>query len=256
VPSGSVDIRLYAELNDFVLPGRRQHDVSVWFDVTPSVKDAIEGLGVPHTEVDLVLVNGEPVTFDHRLAGGDRISVYPVFERLDISGVTRVRPEPLRDLRFVADGHLGKLCRYLRLVGFDTVGDPWCTDEELAEISVTQRRVLLTRDRGLLKRRAVTHGLFVRDDDADVQLVDVVQRLQLGGRLRPFSRCMACNGLLEDVDKATVAGRLAEGTRRTVERFRECPECRRVYWEGAHLPRLQALVERARTAGLSARGAL
>lgn len=244
-----VTVRLYAELNDFVPPDRRQRDVSLVFGVTPSVKDAIEGLGVPHTEVDLVLVNGEPVGFDQRLAGGDRVSVYPVFERLDLSGITRVRPEPLRDVRFVADGHLGKLCRYLRLVGFDTVGDPGWPDEVLARISAEQRRVLLTRDRGLLKRRAVTHGLFVRPADPDAQLVDVVQRLHLAGRLQPFSRCMACNGLLEDVDKSTVAGQLAAGTRRTVEHFRRCPVCGRVYWEGAHLPRLLALVERARTDG-------
>jgi uncharacterized protein with PIN domain len=242
-----VTIRLYAELNDFVPPDRRQRDLAVSFGVTPSVKDAIEGLGVPHTEVDLVLVNGEPVAFDHRLAIGDRVSVYPVFERLDISAMTRVRAEPLRDVRFVTDVHLGKLCRYLRLLGFDTVGDAAWSDEELAGVSVTQRRILLTRDRGLLKRRAVTHGLFVRHDDPDDQLVDVVQRLHLGTRLRPFSRCMACNGTIEEVAKASVAGQLPAGSRRTTERLRRCSRCGRVYWEGAHLPRLHALVERART---------
>jgi uncharacterized protein with PIN domain len=244
--AGAATFRFYAELNDFLPVERRQRDITVPFVVPPSVKDAIEGLGVPHTEVDLILVDGEPVDFGHRLRAGDRVSVYPVFERLDIAGLTRLRPEPLRHVRFVADGHLGTLARYLRLVGFDTRLDPSWDDATLARLAVSEHRILLTRDRGLLKRRAVTHGLFVRDDDPTRQLVDVVRRLHLSRQLQPFTRCMACNGPLADVDKATIADRLERHTREAFERFRRCRDCDRIYWEGAHHRRLLDLVELAR----------
>jgi uncharacterized protein with PIN domain len=248
---GIATVRFYAELNDFLASGQCQRDLCVRFVVAPSVKDAIEGLGVPHTEVDFILVNGQPVEFDYRLADGDRISVYPVFERLDISEVTRLRPEPLRELRFVADGHLATLARYLRLLGFDTTFEPNCADDELATRSVAERRILLTRDRGLLKRRAVSHGVFVRRDDPDEQLLELVRRLHLGANLRPFTRCMACDGLLEDVDKAAVADRLEPRTRASFDRLRQCRGCARVYWEGSHQRRLLDLVERVRAESAS-----
>lgn len=240
--------RFYAELNDFVPAADRQRELTFRFVVAPSVKDAIESFGVPHTEVDVILVDGRSVDFAHRLDDGDRVSVYPAFERLDVGDVTRLRPVPLRDIRFVADVHLGALARYLRLVGFDTEFDPAWSDDELAARSVAGPRVLLTRDRGLLKRRAITHGLFVHHDDPDEQLVEVVRRLDLSARLQPFTRCMACNGLVDEVDKASVDARLEPGTRATVDAFGQCRTCGRVYWRGAHHRRLADLVDRARRA--------
>lgn len=248
----SATLRFYAELNDFLPPRLRQSEVGIEFDVGPSVKDAFEGLGVPHTEVDLVLANGEPVGLAYRLADGDRVSVYPAFRRIDLSPLVPLRPGPPHGLRFATDVHLGALTRYLRLLGFDTRSDPGWTDDELVAVSVAEGRVLATRDRDLLKRRAVTHGLFVRDDDPDEQLLEAVRRLRLGGEIRPFTRCMACNGLLEEADKASVAGRIGPGTRAAFDRFRQCRSCGRVYWEGAHRPRLLGLVERARAAGTEA----
>lgn len=244
--ANAVAIRFYAELNDFLPPDRRQRELTYPFDVAPSVKDAVEALGVPHTEVDLILANGDPVGFDYRLVDGDRISVYPVFERLDISELARLRPDPLRVVRFVADGHLGTLARYLRLLGFDTRYDAGWADGTLAGVSVAEGRILLTRDRGLLKRGVVTHGLYVRDDDPRAQVVDVVRRLDLRASLRPFTRCMACNGWLEDVDKAVIVERLEPGTRQAFDRFRRCPDCDRVYWEGPHYRRLRDLVAHVR----------
>jgi uncharacterized protein with PIN domain len=244
--TSTATFRFYAELNDFLRPDRRQQDVPYHFLVAPSVKDAIEALGVPHTEIDLVLANGVPVNFGYRLTHGDRISVYPVFERLDITELARPRPKPLREVRFVADGHLGTLARYLRLLGFDTAWDAHHSDEALVVISVKERRTLLTRDRGLLKRSAVTHGLFVRHDDPRDQMVDIVRRLHLGQRLHPFTRCMACNGRLEDVDKALVAARLSPRTLQDFDDFRRCPDCDRIYWEGSHYRRLLEIVGMAR----------
>jgi uncharacterized protein with PIN domain len=240
------EIRFYAELNDFLPPERRQRDLRYGFVVGPSIKDVIEALGVPHTEVDLILANGDPVDFGYRLADGDHISVYPVFEALDVSRASRLRPEPLRHVRFVADGHLGTLARYLRLLGFDTkFGADW-TDEVLTNVSATEQRILLTRDRGLLKRRTVTRGLFIRHDEPEAQVIDVVRRLHLVDRLQPFTRCMACNGLLEGVDKSMIVERLEPGTRRHFDEFRRCRECDRLYWAGSHHARLRGLVARVR----------
>ena len=144
----SAEIRFYAELKDFLPRHHRTSGIVTHeFVVAGSVKDAIEGYGVPHTEVDLVVVNGESVGFEYRVEPGDRVGVYPMFETFDISPVVRLRPEPLRDVRFVVDGHLGKLARFLRLLGFDTLVDQTWTDEDLVRISVAERRVLVRNAR-------------------------------------------------------------------------------------------------------------
>src|SRR5271157_1471134 len=156
-------LRFYAELNDFLPPERRATDIPCPFHVSPAVRDLIESLGVPHTEVDLILANGESVDFDYPVRDGDRISVYPVFESLDIAPLARVRPEPLRHPRFVVDVHLGRLAASLRMLGFDALYRNDASDEELARTSSEQERILLTRDRGLLKRSAVTRGYYVRE---------------------------------------------------------------------------------------------
>jgi hypothetical protein len=152
-------------------------------------------------------------------------------------------------VRFVADGHVAALARYLRLLGFDTLCDQGWDDPRLAAIAAGEGRVLLTRDRGLLKRRAVEHGVLVGSDDPEAQLVEVVRRLGLAGRIRPFSRCMRCNGLLDDVGKDEVAAQLEPASRAHVDRFRRCRTCGQVYWQGSHHPHLVELVDRARGSG-------
>jgi uncharacterized protein len=242
---GTATIRCYAELNDFLPLENRQVAFLRPFRGRPSVKDLLEAVGVPHTEVDLILADGESVGFDHPVSDCDHLSVYPVFESFDISSIARVRPEALRQTRFVVDVHLGKLARMLRLLGFDVAYDTAATDEGLAGISCSERRILLTRDRGLLKRSAVTHGYWVRSSEALEQTTEVVGRFHLSGAARPFTRCLCCNGLLEDVEKARVESLLPPRVRDAREGFRRCPGCGRVYWQGRHYPALQCLVERA-----------
>lgn len=242
----TAEIRLYAELEEFVPVHRRRRVHSVEVGAGRSVKDAIESLGVPHTEVELVLADGEAVGFERRLVGGSRVSVFPHFSTLAPDSRDVVGPALPDDVRFVADGHVAALARYLRLLGFDTLCDQAWDDLELATIAARDARVLLTRDRGLLKRRVVEHGLFVWSDDPDDQLVDTVRRLGLAERIRPFTRCMSCNGSLDDVDKAEVAASLEPGTREHVDRFRRCRDCGQVYWRGTHHDRLEGLVEAAR----------
>jgi uncharacterized protein with PIN domain len=208
------------------------------------VKDLIEGLGVPHTEVDLVLVNGASAGFGQRLADGDRLSVYPVFEALDISSVAQVRPEPLRVTRFAADVHLGRLAGYLRLAGFDTLYRNDWTDPELVEAATREGRIILTRDRGLLMRAAVSHGYLVRSTAPREQLAEVVGRFDLCSSFRPFTRCSVCNELVEAVTKEEVLDALPPRTAAHSDEFWRCRGCGRVYWHGSHLRSLEALFAR------------
>ena len=244
IVGGYVDVRVYAELNDFLPPERRGTTMRRPFRSHQTVKDVVEAVGIPHTEVDLILVGGASVDFSHRPVSGDRLAVYPVFETLDIGPVGRLRPVPLREPRFVVDVNLGRLARLLRLVGFDVQYDRHLDDAALAAISDAERRILLTRDRGLLKRRQVTHGLFVRADRPFDQIIEVLRRLDLAGRLAPFTRCLRCGEVLVAVRKVDVLDRLEPLTRRHVDDFARCRGCGQLYWKGSHHRRLMELVER------------
>ncbi len=234
--------RFYAELNDFLAPELRFRSFPLAFIDIATVKDRIESLGVPHTEVDLILVNGEPVDFNCRVKDGDRVSIYPVFEALDIAPVSRLRPEPLREPRFVLDVHLGRLAAFIRMLGFDALYTNCYSDAELADISKREGRILLTRDVGLLKRGAVTHGYFIRNTDAHAQLVEIVRRFDLRRLVQPFSRCMRCNSLLAEAKGEHLAG-LPGGVVREYAEFRRCTDCGRVYWKGGHYRRMLQLIE-------------
>lgn len=242
--AGFVTVRAYAELNDFWEADSRGRDVRRPIQSHQTVKDVLEASGIPHTEIDLILVNGDPVSFQHRPAVGDRIAVYPMFEALDIGATARLRPEPLRHPRFVVDVNLGRLARLLRVLGFDVWWSSDADDQTLADISLDQQRILLTRDRGLLKRRAITHGLFVHSQQPEEQTLEVLRRLDLRRRIKPFTRCVRCNGQLAAVAKDEVIDQLEPLTRRYYDEFSRCPECGRIYWAGSHFEKLSRLVDR------------
>jgi aminoglycoside phosphotransferase family enzyme/uncharacterized protein with PIN domain/predicted kinase len=240
-PQRHASFRFYAELNDFLPESRRQVRFDHSFTGTPAVRDAIQALGVPHTAIDLVVVDGRSVDFSHRLRGGERIAVYPVFERLDISPVVRLRPAPLRRTRFVLGASLGKLARYLRMLGFDTLWRLDSGDRDIIDRALAEGRIILTRDVDLLKHRRVTHGYWLRHEHAEEQLEEVLLALDLLGQQRPFSRCMACNGeLVEVADKAGLTG-VDPAILARFETFHRCRDCGKVYWPGSHFDRMQAL---------------
>lgn len=226
--------RFYAELNDFLPPGRRQATFGHRVAAQTAVKDAVESLGVPHTEIDLILVNGESVDFSYRIHEHDRISVYPVFEAIDIGQLTKVRPDPLRRVQFILDVHLGRLAAFLRLAGFDALYRRDFSDEELALRAAGEHRILLTRDQGLLKRRSVSHGFWIRNTDPRRQLVEVLKRLDLTRLVQPFTRCLRCNEPLRDVSLDAVRDRVPPRVRMQQPAFRVCRRCARVYWKGSH----------------------
>ncbi|HEV8688864.1 MAG TPA: Mut7-C RNAse domain-containing protein [Ideonella sp.] len=235
--------RFYEELNDFLAPERRGREFTCRCARAATAKHMIEALGVPHTEVELVLVNGESVGFDGVLADGDRVAVYPKFETFDVTPLVRVRERPLRETRFIADAHLGGLARLLRMTGFDTLYDNHYRDAEIVHIAADQGRIVLTRDRELLKHRDVTHGCYVRALRPELQLREVFDRLDLAGSARPFTRCLVCNAPLHAVSKAQVEPRLPSGVRERHERFAACEGCARVFWEGTHWRRMRAMVD-------------
>lgn len=226
--------RFYEELNDHLPEKWKKKKFSYEFKGNPSIKNTIQAIGVPHIEVDLILVNGKSVDFDYQLQGGDEVSVYPVFETFDISPLIRLRPEPLRESRFIVDVNLGKLAQKLRLLGFDTLFRNDLEDDEIIEISLTENRIILTRDKGILKQNVVTHGYWLRNDDPKKQLAEVITRLQLQNNFQPFTRCSNCNGKLELIAGEKLDGKLSADTLTYYDEFWECTTCRKIYWQGSH----------------------
>ena len=239
----TVTFRFYEELNDFLTPVRRGHEFVCACSRSATTKHRIEALGVPHTEVELVLVNGESVGFDCLLGNGDRVAVYPKFEALDVAPLLRVREQPLRVTRFIADAHLGGLARLLRMSGFDTLYENQFRDDEIERLSSSEGRIVLTRDRDLLKRRGITHGCYVHAVRSPQQLGEIFSRLDLARSARPFTLCLHCNAPLRSIDKAQVAAVLPPSVRAHHERFTFCDICERVFWEGSHWRRMRSTLE-------------
>lgn len=239
-----VTIRAYAELNDFLRKEWRQREFHYPLNGGNNIKHLIESAGIPHTEIELILLNGFSVGFDSTVKTGDRISVYPVFESIDVSRVIVLRPEPLRKTSFVLDVHLGKLVTILRLLGFDAAFPGDIPDEELAWISAKEGRILLTRDRILLKRNMVTHGCFLHSQNPEEQAGEILDRLDLRRCVKPFIRCPDCGGCLEPVDKEIILHRLKPLTIKYYKEFSMCSRCGRIYWKGSHYDALLKLLER------------
>ncbi len=245
--------RFYGELNDFLPAGRRGGEFVCAFSGPQTVKHLIEALGAPHTEVAAILVNDRPVGFDYRPGDGDRIAVYPEFGVPVLNGLPLLRPPLPTPPAFLADNHLGRLARSLRLLGFDTAYDPALDDEALAEKAEDERRILLTRDRGLLKRRLVTFGYCLRTTDPREQLFAVLRRYQVFEQVEPWRRCLRCNGLLHPVAKAAVLDRLEPKTKLYYDDFQQCEACGQVYWRGSHFGELAELVKEVESMSSSIR---
>jgi uncharacterized protein len=235
--------RFYEELNDFLPPYRRQREFTSACARAATTKHMIEALGVPHTEVELILVNGISADFTRIIQDGDRVSVYPRFEAMDITPLLRVRDFPLRETQFLADAHLGGLAHMLRMMGFDTLYDNNLRDDDIVVIAEQDRRIVLTRDRELLKRRTITHGCYVHALRTEAQLAEIVERLDLVRSAKPFTLCLHCNAPLHSVNKADVLDRLPPRVRETYERFSTCEVCGRLFWEGSHWRNMRRVLD-------------
>lgn len=235
--------RFYAELNDFLAPRQRQINFNYEFITSPSIKDTIEAIGVPHTAVDLILIDGKSVDFGYRMQGSEQVAVYPIFELFDITPLVHLRARPLRKTKFVVDVNLGKLARKLRLLGFDSLYRNDLSDHEIVTSSVQQRRIILTRDRAILKHSSVTHGYWVRNTQPTAQISEVVERLQLINNFRPFTRCSYCNEALHRVDKSLIRELLPNRIYQLFKLFMRCDGCQRIYWQGSHYERIDQWIK-------------
>lgn len=223
-------------LQPLMHPKRRGERVTVRADGTSTLGHHIGSLGIPLTEVGSVLLDGRQVGMDWRPVAGSVVSLLPA---------ARPQTAPTQPPRFLLDIHLGALARRLRLLGVDVAwsNDPAANaDDALVQHARQDNRVLLTRDRGILLRRSLPAGAYVRGQRPDEQVTDVLDRF--APPLAPFTRCPACNGLLQPVAKADISDLLQPGTRRTYQDFQRCPDCGAVYWAGAHHERLRRFVAR------------
>ncbi|TDO01496.1 MULTISPECIES: Mut7-C RNAse domain-containing protein [Halomonas] len=238
------DIRFHDRLNDFLPPASCGERFSCEVSRRAAIKDVIESLGVPHTEVDVILVDGVSVGFEHILSGGERVAVYPWTTAPQVAH--HLRPHPPACPRFLADAQLGRLARYLRMLGFDCLYRNDIGDAELAIRAEQEQRVVLTRDRLLLKRKRIRLAHYVRSDDPWRQVEEVCREFDLAPVFAPFTRCTDCNGLLVRVDKASVIDRLEPLTRQYVDDFLQCKACGKLYWHGSHVARMEERVARLR----------
>jgi len=235
--------RFYEELNDFLPKEKQKVRFTHNYIDRASVKDVIESLGIPHTEVDLILANKKSVGFNYLINDGDDISVYPVFESLDITNVQYLRPKPLREPKFIADVHLGKLTRYLRMVGFDVLYKIDFDDDEIVSLSLTEKRTILTRDRGILKRSEVSHGYWIRSTKVKEQVIGVVNRFDLQKQINEFTRCIECNTMLESISKNEIINELPPKVSASQRSFSLCPSCKKIYWKGTHHQKMLSFIQ-------------
>lgn len=240
----NIAIRFYEELNDFLPKEKKKVRFTYNFSGRESIKDLIEAIGIPHTEVDMILVNGKSVDFNYIVQDKDDISVYPVFESFDIKNVEHLRPKPLRNPKFILDVHLGKLARYMRMLGFDTFYSNELDDESIVNLSLKEKRTILTRDVGLLKRKNITHGYYMRNTNMEKQIDEVVKRFQLEKMIKEFTRCIACNGTLAPIPKEKVIDKLPLKVKKYYTEFFICTDCTKIYWHGTHVEGMTKVVNK------------
>jgi uncharacterized protein with PIN domain len=245
-----VHLRFYEELNDFLPEEKKKVRFEHFFTGRVSVKDMIESLGVPHTEIDLILVNETSVGFDYIVNDNDIISIYPEFESLDISNLQHLRSKPLRSPKFVVDVHLGKLARYLRMLGFDCIYKNAYNNFEIIDISLKEKRTILTKDRSILKNKMVTHGYWVRNDKPERQTIEVINRFDLKKLTKEFSRCLDCNNVLIEEKKENIIDKIPPKVKNYHNEFYRCISCKKIYWRGSHYERMQKLVDKIKTGEL------
>lgn len=230
---GQITLIFHGRLKDFLCDHPLGDSVVFTFTQKTALKHVVEVLGVPHPEVGRVELNGQVIGLEYAVEDGNTIHIHPYEPSVD--EYTASGPS------FVLDNHLGKLADYLRLLGFDVVYARDWPDEQIAGYAHEQHRILLTRDRGLLKRKIVSQGYCVRADDPREQLAEVVALFRLGNYVTPFQRCPRCNGKLASVDKDQIVDQLLPLTRKYYNEFTQCQNCGKIYWKGSHFEHMQDL---------------
>ncbi len=238
-----IKIHFHYELNDFLSEERKEQEFLYSFKGNPSVKHLVEALRIPHTEVGEIFVNGDRASLSYLVRDGDRLRVFPAHS--PSSSLDECFPGGgwNEQSRFILDNHLGKLATYLRLLGFDVLYKNDYEDEKLVEEALTEERILLTRDRGLLMRRIIQSGYCIRNLDPRLQLIEVLRRYDLFDKIQPFQRCLRCNYPLQPIKKDVILGRLKPLTRLYYDEFHICNQCDQIYWKGSHYQRMEKFLK-------------
>lgn len=234
--------RIYAGLNDFLPANLRQRTFTLAFKTPITVSEVIESIGIPLSEVALVLVNSEPADFSSQLQEYDFLSIYPAFETLNISEISKIKQVIIKNPRFILDAHLGKLAKYLRMLGFDTLYHNDFGDNEIIEIAAKDNRIILSRDKLLLKSKSTSPGYYVRATEKHEQLKEIVMKFNLYDQFKSFTRCMTCNTELVPRSREEVTGMVNEDTLQIFNEFFYCPVCDKVFWKGSHFERMENLI--------------
>lgn len=240
----TVYFRFYEELNDFLPPEKRKIQFEYSFLDRTTIKDMIESMGVPHTEIDLILINSKSVDFSYIVQDNDVINVYPVFESFDISEIQHLRPKPLREPIFVLDVHLGRLAKYMRMLGFDVIYKNNYNDDNMVKISLDEKRTIITKDKEILKRNTVTHGYWIRNENPEEQLKEVIGRFHLINQIKEFSRCLECNSPLNKVEKGNIINQVPSKVKEWHNEFYKCPGCNKIYWRGSHYEKMKEMIKK------------
>jgi len=229
----TANFKFYNELNDFLKNEHKNVTFAYHFSGNPAIKDSIEAIGVPHPEVGQILINNQIVDFNYQLKNDDQVSVYPI------------KKFTIKQIKFILDTHLGKLAKFLRMLGFDTLYQNNYTDEEIITIATQENRIILTRDIGLLKNSRVTLGYFVRHIIVITQIKEIITRFNLSDKIKPFTRCLECNGKISQVAKAKIINDLPADTKRYYKKFYQCSNCDKIYWQGSHYKNMLESIKRA-----------
>lgn len=237
-----IEIRFYAELNDFLPHKLRNRPIQHQFWGSPTTKDVIESFGIPHTEIGLVLINRNSEPFDKRLQNGHQVSVYPPFKSLDVSKLTKVNRNTPSKHQFILDVHLGKLSKYMRMMGFDTFYHNQMEDHQIIAVANQEGRIVLTRDIPLLRNGQVKIGYWLRSQNTEKQLEETLNRFQLHEHIKPFTRCIICNGLLKSVHKEDIRQGVPQNVFEKFDEFYQCEHCLKAYWKGSHFKSMQAFI--------------
>jgi len=244
--SSTAFFRFHGALNDFLRPAQKATAITYSFKDLPAIKDAIEAIGVPHVEVDVILVNNKPVDLVYPLQAASVVQVYPFSNDYHWPpGYTLINHDRI-EKKFVADVHLGSLARTLRMLGFDTRYQNDYNDTTIVDLAREEQRIVLTRDIGLLKHKVIRHGYWLRSQRVEAQVAEVVRYYRLEGQFQPFERCLACNGAIVPVEKEKIWNQLPPQTILYYNAFFQCLSCSRVYWKGSHYQRMLQLLERIR----------
>jgi len=231
----TLTLHFKGDLKDFLKPGNHSSGRVIFpLDRKASIKDIIEGLGPPHVLVETITSDGRQVDFSHIPKPGEELAVFPVKAPMDVFKPTLLRPNPLREIRFLADVNVGKLSTLLRALGFDTLYERQMSDEQAAEKAAADKRIILTKDRNLLKRAIIEHAYLVRVENPQEQLRNVLRFFNLRPPYAVFTRCLRCNTLLRPVEKSAIIHKLQPLTIKYHHVFHICPDCERVYWPGSH----------------------